>query len=109
MPARELAHRLGTNMLQAFLARLLILGSSLVVAQTISSVSVSKKAEANQQSSEFILKVSGKDFGTDKSKVSVVVTPKKDILRPPTVTDISEGGPSFSSVSPPQTVMTQRR
>ncbi len=66
--------------------------SSLVVAQSISNVTVSKKPGEQQQTTDFTLKISGKDLGTDKSKISVVVTPKAPILRPPEVMDASQGG-----------------
>ena len=92
MPARELAVRFRTNTLQVFLSGLLVLWSSLAAAQSISNVSISKKPGVQRQTTDFTLKISGKDFGTDKAKISVVVSPKAPILQAPAVTDVSQGG-----------------
>ena len=61
-----------------------LLGSLLAVAypgqgfaQSISNVSVSSKSGAQGQTSEFTLKITGKEFGSDASKVSVLVSPGK--------------------------------
>src|SRR5271157_2028215 len=92
MPTGELSHRFRIATLRAFLSSLLILWSGLAGAQSISNVSVSKKPGAQQQTTDFTLKISGKNFGDDKSKISVVVTPKAPILQPPAVADASQGG-----------------
>jgi hypothetical protein len=92
MPARELSHRFRIDTLQTLFAGLLVLWSSLAAAQSISNVTVSKKPGTQQQTTDFTLKISGKDFGADKSKVSVLVAPKAPILQPPVVTDVSQGG-----------------
>ena len=110
MPPGERRHP-QINLLQAFLLCLLLFCSSLSVAQSISNVSVTKKPGTYQQTSEFTLKISGKGFGTDKSKVSVVVTPKAPILQAPTVTDASASTLIVTLLAPddydPETVTVQ--
>ena len=110
MPPGERRHP-QINLLQAFLLCLLLFCSSLSVAQSISNVSVTKKPGTDQQTSEFTLKISGKGFGTDKSKVSVVVTPKAPILQAPTVTDASASTLIVTLLAPddydPETVTVQ--
>ncbi len=101
MPVRECSRRLRLASLPSFLSmRLLtlailtlaILGSSLAAAQSISNVTVSKKPGTQQQTTEFTLKITGKDFGSNKTTISVAVAPKAPILQAPTVTDVSLGG-----------------
>jgi hypothetical protein len=93
MPSGEFAHRFRIYTLHALLSCLLTICCSLAAAQSISSVSVSKKPGTQQQTTDFTLKISGKDFGTEQSKVSIVVSPKAPIKLPgPAMTSLSQGG-----------------
>src|SRR5271165_4695895 len=93
MPIGESSCRFRISTLQRFFSCLLVLWSSLTAAQSISSVSVTKKPGTVDQTTDFTLKISGKDFGADKDKITVAVSPKAPIKLPgATVSSVSQGG-----------------
>jgi hypothetical protein len=92
MPSGEFARPFRINTLHALLSCLLVICSSPAAAQSISSVTVSKKPGTGQETADFTLRISGKDFGGDKSKISVVLTPTTNISQIPVVTDVAKGG-----------------
>ncbi len=77
MPQWESNRLLRTYFIPTLATAILVCYPSLFFAQSISNVTVSKKPGTNPQTTDFTLRISGKDFGSDKSKVSVVVTPKE--------------------------------
>jgi hypothetical protein len=60
--------------------------------QSIANVSVSKKPGSQAQTTDFTLKITGKDFGTNKAQVSLKVAPQASILQGPVVSDLSQDG-----------------
>jgi hypothetical protein len=60
--------------------------------QSISKVDIDSKPATEPQKAEFTMKITGNGFGSDKTKVSVLVSPKGMLFQEPMVSDISEGG-----------------
>lgn len=72
--------------------------------QSISNVEVSKTTTTSEpDQATFKVTITGNNFGGDKSKITVVVSPQKTLKSPPTVDDVKDGTTVNASFTAPTT------
>ncbi len=72
--------------------------------QSISKAEVAKTTTASEpDQAKFKVTITGKDFGSDKSKITVMVSPQETLKGPPTVDDVKDGMVLNASFTAPST------